>query len=214
MKTPHIKTIGRSPLRLGFTLLTFALGCFAFSPTALAVTPEVDGGYGNQNTAEGEYAVLSLNIPANGTWTVTGSMGRSRYLHTATLLPSGKVLVAGGYNVFGYLGSAEMYDPATGLWTVTGGMGRSRYLHTATLLPSGKVLVAGGYGNNGYLGSAELYDPATGLWTVTGSMGRPRFDHTATLLPSGKVLVAGGGNGIDFLGSAELYDPDLGFDPN
>jgi hypothetical protein len=214
MKTPHIKTIDRSPLRLGFTLLTFALGCFAFSPAALAVTPEVDGGYPNQNTVQGEYAVLSLNIPANGTWTVTGSMGRPRRLPTATLLPSGKVLVAGGLGNNGVLGSAELYDPATGLWTVTGSMGRPRDLHTATLLPSCKVLVAGGYGNTGYFGSAELYDPATGLWTVTDSMGRPRAYHTATLLPSGKVLVAGGLRIGGVMGSAELYDPDLGFDPN
>ena len=162
MKTPQIETIGRSPLRLGFTLLTFALGCFAFSPTALAMTPEVDGGYRNQNTAEGEDAVLSLNTPANGTWTVTGSMGRPRELHTATLLPSGKVLVAGGYSN-GYLASAELYDPATGLWTATGSMGPPRDEHTATLLPSGKVLVAGGRRIIGSLGSAELYDPDLGF---------------------------------------------------
>ena len=33
---------------------------------------------------------------AGGAWSVTGSLGTARYLHTATLLGNGKVLVAGG----------------------------------------------------------------------------------------------------------------------
>ena len=72
------------------------------------------------------------------------SFGRAG--HTATLLPSGKVLVAGGYANGGYLSSAELYDPATGSWSSTGSLGTARSDHTATLLPSGKVLVAAGRG--------------------------------------------------------------------
>ena len=71
-------------------------------------------------------------------------MGTARVSHTATLLPSGKVLVAGGLgNGLLPLTSAEFYDPATGAWTATGSLGTARHGHTATLLPSGKVLVAG-----------------------------------------------------------------------
>ena len=77
-----------------------------------------------------------------GRWTATGSLGTARCHHTATLLPSGKVLVAGGSNGVS-LSSAELYDPATGLDS-TGSLGTARDLHTATLLPNGKVLVAGG----------------------------------------------------------------------
>src|ERR1044071_10341413 len=58
-------------------------------------------------------------------WTPTGSMAIDRYNHTATLLPSGKVLVAGGISlhvVGNILRSAELYDPATGIWTATGDM--------------------------------------------------------------------------------------------
>ena len=141
------------------------------------------------------------------------SMGTARIDQTATLLPSGQVLIAGGYNnTDGSLSSAELYDPASGTWTATGGMVDGRYSHTATLLPSGQVLVAGGYNNaDRFLNSVELYDPASGTWTATGSMIDARFNHTATLLLSGQVLVAGGHNNFDgSLSSAELYDPASG----
>ena len=91
-------------------------------------------------------------------------MVHERSSHTATLLPDGQVLVAGGEGVccpFPFWTSAELYDPATGTWTETGSMATGRYLHTATLLPNGQVLVAGG-GNfpGGILSSTELYESA------------------------------------------------------
>jgi hypothetical protein len=52
-----------------------------------------------------------LYDPATGTWTATGSMGTARFAPTATLLPSGHVLVAGGSNGISYLSSAELYNP-------------------------------------------------------------------------------------------------------
>ena len=61
-------------------------------------------------------------IRPSGNWTTTGSMSTAREAHTATLLPSGKVLVAGGDGCCGFLSSAELYDPATGSWSTTGSM--------------------------------------------------------------------------------------------
>ena len=59
--------------------------------------------------------------PATNTWTKTpGNMSAARGHHTATLLRSGKVLLAGGLGTRGILGSAEVYDPAAGTFTATG----------------------------------------------------------------------------------------------
>jgi hypothetical protein len=125
--------------------------------------------------------------------TLTGSLVNGRRSHTATLLPTGKVLGAGGSNnPNSVLSSAELYDPASGTWTPTiGSLVTARAQHTATLLRSGKVLVAGGYIGGPFTSSAELYDPARGTWTATGSLNTARYLHTATLLSNGKVLVRG-----------------------
>ena len=112
-------------------------------------------------------ADLAFPILIDPSFTTTGSMATGRELHTATLLPSGKVLVAGGTNGSA-LASSELYDPSTGTWTATGSLGAARNRQTATLLPDGKVLVAGGGGSSGDLTSSELYDPATGTWTAHG----------------------------------------------
>ena len=136
------------------------------------------------------------------------SMTRQRAAHTATLLPNGKVLVAGGFAGDEHsLASAEVFDLATGIFASAGDMSAPRAGHTATLLPNGKVLIAGGYNGN-YLASAELYDPAAGTFTSTSRMVTARNGHVAILLPNGKVLLAGGvGVGWTFLADAELYDP-------
>jgi hypothetical protein len=41
--------------------------CFGLSPTAQAVVPAPDGGYPNNNTAEGDSALLSLTTGASNT---------------------------------------------------------------------------------------------------------------------------------------------------
>ncbi len=155
---------------------------------------------------------VELYDPASGTWSTTRRLAKAREGHTATLLPNGKVLVAGGddfetSNGEGFVAVAELYDPASGIWSATGSLSIPRSWHTATLLPSGKVIVAGGLGSDGFLSSAEIYDPENEKWTAAGELNVPRAFHTDALLANGDVLVVGGEN-ADFLASAEFYDPE------
>jgi WD40 repeat protein len=142
--------------------------------------------------------------PLLGSWTATVGMINDHTSHTATLLPDGKVLVAGGWETVRAPASAELYDPSTGSWTPTGAMINGRAEHTATLLPDGRVLAMGGVTEDG--AAVELYDPRTGTWKATGKMTVARHGHTATLLLDGRVLVAGGADTV----IAELYDPRHG----
>jgi N-acetylneuraminic acid mutarotase len=161
------------------------------------------------------FGAVQAAAPAN--WSRTGSMTTSRVLHTATLLPSGEVLVAGGQDESSggpvFYASAELYDPKHGSWSPTkGALTVARSGHTATALVGGKVLVAGGTNVccSSALASAELYDPLAGTWATTGSMAESRYQPAAARLNNGKVLVAGGTDGLNILASAELYDPAAG----
>jgi hypothetical protein len=172
----------------------------------------VVGGGGEVGLAEGPAysATAELFDPRTGRWARTGPMVVARFGQTATLLPNGLVLVAGGSTGDGAAArSAELYDPVSGRWTRTSSMSVERTGHTATLLTDGTVLVAGGVG----LGSdpdpnvsAEVYDPRTGRWTETVSPAQAPFSQTATRLADGRVLVLGYDN-RRMRASAELYDP-------
>ncbi|HEY6372331.1 MAG TPA: kelch repeat-containing protein, partial [Candidatus Sulfotelmatobacter sp.] len=159
----------------------------------------ITGGADQDPTGTG-LASAELYDPGTGTFAQTESMSVGRFLHTATQLQNGTVLIVGGVltSTSGPVATAEIYDPATGIFTMTGAMTTAREQHTATLLADGRVLIVGGTTSAGTgdlqpTATAEVYDPSTGSFSVTGSMAEARTFHTATLLPSGNVLVAGGG---------------------
>jgi hypothetical protein len=167
---------------VAFIAITFAIAATAFrtnSPTAVRV----------------------------GTVAPAVPMLEPRSGQTATLLPDGRVLIAGGMRRNqDFYKSAELYDPGTGKFQPTGEMNQWRVGHVAVLLRSGKVLVAGGWVGQGGTDSAESYDPATGKFTVIAKMTIRRGRPSATLLANGDVLIAGGEERDNLsLASAEIF---------
>ena len=68
-------------------------------------------------------------------WSQVGNLAHSHVGSTATLLSTGRVLVAGGFGVQNDPKKfVEMYDPATGRWAPAKPMNFFRAHHTATLL--------------------------------------------------------------------------------
>ena len=166
----------------------------------------IDNGLNQLSSAE-------LYDPAEETWSPTASMNDARQNHTATLLPDGEVLVAGGEgSSFSSGSSAEIYDPESESWTLINPMNSSRYGHTATLLPNGDVLVLGGLNAQSTFAGAEVFTPLSGdalsgSWTATNPTKIPRIYHTATLLRDGRVLVAGGlSTMLETTNAVETYD--------
>ncbi|RYZ42868.1 MAG: tandem-95 repeat protein [Myxococcaceae bacterium] len=151
-------------------------------------------------------------------WSSTGTMATVRLNHTATLLTSGKVLVAGGNLTYTsasttYTRLAELFDPVTGTWKGVAALAVPRAQHTATLLPSGRVLVVAGASSSASASvTTELFDPETETWSPADVLTTGRYAHTATLLPNGQVLVAGGltSSGAARLVSAEIFNSETG----
>ena len=174
----------------------------------------IAGGYSIFSGSVTPFPSAELYDPVRATFSPTGNMTATRAYHTATLLPDGRVLIAGGYYFladqgFTVASSAEIYDPARGAFIGTGGMATPRMGHSATLLNDGRVLIAGGVFNGRVIASAEIYDPLTGMFTPTGDMTIGRTGHIATLLPDGKVFIAPGDDGPDYR-TADIYDPVSG----
>jgi len=169
-------------------------------------------GFGSDRLMRSSSILNLLQQPRRGTLVSTENMRVGRAGHTATALPDGRVLIAGGFLRKGSSNGAEVYQPDSGKFSPLPPMVTPRHSHTATLLPDGKVLIAGGYGEGGVtLADVELFDPATHSFTRAGSLLAARAGHVAVLLKNGQVLVAGGvGPGWIFLASAEVYDPVTG----
>lgn len=180
----------------------------------------ITGGLDPAGDASGTpVASAEIYDPATNSFTLlSNSMSTGRSFHTATLLGTGKVLLAGGSGSNTNSASAELYDPAMKTFTPAGNMTVGRAGHAATLLKDGRVLLTGGADNFGGSSSksAEIYDPGSGNFTATNPMTGARSFHTTTLLNNGQVLIAGGsgffylGGQSDSLSSAELFDPTTG----
>lgn len=151
-----------------------------------------------------------------------GGLLANRSQHTATLLPTGNVLIVGGQNNVeevdyptlngsdrGPLRSVELYDPSAKTSKKFENIEQARIAHTTTLLKNGNALISGGVVRGDvFTNSLELYDCVGGKVIAPGAMNRERAYHTATLLNDGSVLFIGGSNSTVL--PAEVYTPETG----
>lgn len=205
---PALTDAQQSPADLGAWVMTGPLNAAREGHTATLLP---DGrvlaiAAGGNETASPAEASIEAYDPVAGTWQALITIRPPRRNHTATLLPDGRVLIAGGDGGPGQplVAASLLFDPATGALTATGALKTPRVQHTATLLPDGRVLVLGG-GNPGFLASAEIFNPATGAWATVGPLKKAREYHTATLLQDGTVLAVGGTGPDGRLTSIERY---------
>ncbi len=179
--------------------------------------PTAPGARSCELTVSWEGAAVEYPALLDPVWTTTANQMIGRSGHTSTTLPSGEVLLAGGFDASGAaLDSAEMFCPpelcGLGIFgaALPGALQTARGGHTATLLATNdRVLVTGGRTQaigGTVLGSAEIYDVGPQSFRTVDAMSAARVEHTATRLGAAagdKVLVAGGVS----LATAELFDP-------
>jgi hypothetical protein len=186
---------------------------------------------GTDGPGPGPVAAAMVYNPVTGSWDKVPAMSVARTGATASTLPDGRVLVAGGYdrrviqlpNPTGQpfccidiqvlpQTSTELFNPTSATWAPGPSLAHGRFGHLAVALKGGRILVVGGADslNPGRpLDSAELFDPQAGKWLSAGSIGAPRMQFTLTALGDGRALLAGGAtaDGSAPLRSTLLYDP-------
>lgn len=145
-------------------------------------------------SAKAVRALDSVEMLVDGQWRSMPPLRTARAKHTATVLPDGQVLVAGGVgNSLQAFAKVELWDPAQRQWLPRAALHTPRYGHTATLLTDGRVLVTGGINaQEEVLNTTELYDPTTDTWADGPPLPEHLQGHTALRQPDGRVLLAGG----------------------
>jgi galactose oxidase len=103
-----------------------------------------------------------------------------------TLLPNGKVLSWGRYDV------PQVWNPATGVFTPVPSPSLI-FCAGQTLLPDGRVFVAGGHiASDRGLPNLNIFDPSTETWSSGPAMALGRWYPTTTTLGNGEILTVAG----------------------
>lgn len=169
----------------------------------------VVGGYSDDGfTSETE--IFAPNAGTSGAWSEGPSSSTLIARHTATLLPSGTLLIAGGAtNWDAASDQAMLLASLDGEWGEVSSMKGRRSEHTATLLPDGRVLFVGGINDDFVpMATVETFDESD-HFGVIGTLNSPRYGHTAALLPDGRVLVVGGKGIEGTYSSTFIFDPSV-----
>ena len=166
-----------------------------------------------ESSSNRQLGSVELYDPASGAYLPGGSLLVPRSANTLSMLPDGRVLVAGGWTADGPTARAEIYDPATGTSTATGSMTTARAYHAAVTLADGRIVVVGGSGSGSgdpTVGTVEIFDPASDTFRVAGRLVSERSNVSAVGLDDGRVLVAGGTNQDGSPQTVEVFDPASG----
>jgi N-acetylneuraminic acid mutarotase len=129
-----------------------------------------------------------------GQFAAAPSMAGARHHHTATLLASGEVLMAGGADSTGSsIPTSEVYLPLAHQWIGTSALLMSRAFHIGVSLGDGRVLVAGGCNPQTCIPFAEIFSPA-----------HLPADSDAGVDASVEIVDSGAGSGVVDAGPAPL----------
>jgi cysteine-rich repeat protein len=180
-----------------------------------AVSTEFTGGTLSCNASCGGWVTTGCECPGGGTptglscssgWTAGEPLAQARQGHTATLLPSGSVLVAAGYTSgSNRVTSAEVYDSQTGHWAGAGTLNTGSIEARSAVLSDGKVLHGGGDNSASppyFTTSCERYDPDDGSWTPTGALLASRAGPAMLSRPTGEPWWVGG---MYYIGDVYTY---------
>jgi hypothetical protein len=139
---------------------------------------------------------LVVGLSGPGTWALLAGAAPAygRTGHTATRLPDGRVLVAGGFTSFfggqEFPSATELYDPAVGTISAGPALLHARAHHAAALLADGRVLLAGGSAVQGQpVDEAEVLDVTAGTATAAGSVGGAGWVPWLAALPGGVAML-------------------------
>ncbi len=146
---------------------------------------------------------VELYDPKTGVVSKGAPLGRPREDHTATLLPDGRVLVAGGQTDAPSKPHAttEIYDPVKDTWSEGPPMTMGRYGHAVVRLSDGRYLAFGGYRDTGpfddYTAVLEVFDLPASTWKRVESTSKWRADMFVFPLPDAGALVVGGNSELN-----------------
>jgi hypothetical protein len=113
-----------------------------------------------------------------------------------SLLPTGKILAWGKYEMDGSMGMPRLWDPAAGAPSDARMVMADTMLFCSghTLMADGRVMVSGGHKDDDRgLDVTNIFDPATETWAHgLPKMAAGRWYPTVTTLPDGRVVTIAG----------------------
>ncbi|XP_067468360.1 kelch-like protein 31 [Thunnus thynnus] len=161
---------------------------------------------------EGLLATTESYLPSSNTWQMRAPMEMPRCCHSSATLPSGDILVSGGYINCAYSRSVACYNVETDTWSEKASMETPRGWHCSATL-GGKVYVVGGSqlgpsGERVDVLSVEVFSPESGVWSRAAPL--PLGVSTAGLSPlAEKLYLLGGWNEAEkrYKAAVQKYDP-------